>query len=355
MKKKSLVKEDPRVKKKARSWKQVAATYGVMLLIVGLQAGIVVFPGFERLSEFVKINMVLLYWAIVTGIFTYVTNHLIQKRYDNPMRKLSEATKEVAEGDFSVYIEPLHTADKHDYIDVMFLDFNKMVAELGSIETLKNDFVSNVSHELKTPLAIIKNYTSMLKDENLPLETKEEYINSILEATDKLSALISNILKLNKLDNQAIETVAEPYDLCRQLADCLLQFEVLWEKKELEIEVEIEDRAVITADASIMEIVWNNLISNAIKFTNPGGKIALRQTSDAHTITVAISDSGCGIDDQTMKHIFDKFYQGDTSHSQEGNGLGLALAYRIIEKVGGTITVESEVGVGTTFTVQLDI
>lgn len=353
--KQTPIETDVRVKKKIMSWKQIVITYGAMLLLVGFQTGIVVFPGFDTLSEFFKINIVLIYWAIVAAIFTFITNRQMKNEYDRPMRKLSKATKKVAEGDFSIYVEPRHTADKHDYIDVMFLDFNKMVAELGSIETLKNDFVANVSHELKTPLAVIKNYTTLLKKGGISTETREEYQDTILEATDRLSILITNILRLTKLDSQAIESTAQPYDLCRQLADCLLQFEPLWEKKDIEIEVDIEDRAVITADESMMEIVWNNLISNAIKFTDPGGKIVLKQTSDTNTITVSVSDSGCGMGDETIKHIFDKFYQGDTSHSKEGNGLGLALVYRIVEKAGGTITVESQVGKGSIFTVQLSV
>jgi len=307
------------------------------------------------MNEVIQVTIVMSYWAIVAAIFTFITNWQIRDGYDRPIRKLGEATKKVAEGDFSIYVEPLHTADKHDYIDVMFLDFNKMVAELGSIETLKNDFVANVSHELKTPLAVLKNYTTLLKNGNLSAETQEEYKDTIIEATDRLSALITNILRLTKLDSQTIESTAKPYDLCRQLADCILQFEPLWEKKEIEIDVDIEDRAVIMADESMMEIVWNNLLSNAIKFTGSGGKIALNQTSDTNTITVTVSDSGCGMSNETIKHIFDKFYQGDTSHSQEGNGLGLALAYRIVEKAGGTLSVESQVGKGSIFTVQLNV
>ena len=346
---------DARVKKKAISWKQTVITYAAMLLLVGFQVGIIVFPGFLSMNKFIQVAIVMIYWAIVAALFTFITDWQIREGYDKPMRRLSEATKKVAEGDFSIYVEPMHTADKHDYIDVMFLDFNKMVAELGSIETLKNDFVSNVSHELKTPLAVIKNYTTLLKKGGLSDEIREEYMDTIASATDKLSALITNILRLTKLDSQAIESTAEPYDLCRQLADCILQFEPLWEKKELEIEVEIDDRAVMTADESMMEIVWNNLLSNAIKFTEPGGKIVLKQTSGTNTITVTVSDSGCGMSDETMGHIFDKFYQGDTSHSQEGNGLGLALAYRIVEKAGGTLSVESQVGKGSIFTVQLNV
>ena len=354
MTKRRQAERDVRVKEKKISWKQTVLTYCTMLLLVGIQVGIIIFPGYQSMSELIQVAIIMIYWAIVAALFTFITNWQIREGYDRPMRRLSEATKKVAEGDFSIYVEPIHTADKHDYIDVMFLDFNKMVAELGSIETLKNDFVSNVSHELKTPLAVIKNYTTLLKKGSLAAETQEEYKDIILEYTDRLSALITNILKLTKLDSQAIESTVEPYDLCGQLADCFLQFESLWEKKDIEIEVDIEDRVVITADENMMEIVWNNLLANAVKFTEPGGKIVLKQTSDVNTITVSVSDSGCGMSAETIKHIFDKFYQGDTSHSKEGNGLGLALAYRIVEKAGGTLSVESQVGKGSIFTVHLN-
>ena len=347
--------EDGRIKSKIMGWKHVALTYATMLLLVGLQAGIIVLPIFSRLNEFARVTIVMLYWAMVAGVFTYITNWQIKESYDKPMRMLSSATQKVAEGDFSIYMEPVHTADKYDYIDVMFLDFNKMVAELGSIETLKNDFVSNVSHELKTPLSIIKNYSTALKKNDLSPESREEYTDTIIEATDRLSTLITNILRLNKLDNQAIESSPEPYDLCRQLTDCILQFEPVWEKKGLEIQVEMEDRAIITADESMMEIVWNNLLSNAIKFTESGGTVSVKQSSDAHSITVSVSDTGCGISEENIRRIFDKFYQGDSSHASEGNGLGLALASRVLDKADGTLVVQSEPGKGSTFTVQLEV
>ena len=355
MKIKEQQETDSRVKNKIMGWKGFAISYVVMLLLVGLQVGLIVMPIFERLHVFFQINIILLYWAFVAFIFSYITNRQIKEAYDKPMRRLSNAAKMVAEGDFSVYVEPAHSPEKYDYIDVMFTDFNVMVQELGSIETLKNDFVANVSHEIKTPLAIIKNYTTMLKKGGLSEDTQTEYMNTIIRATDNLSSLVSNILRLNKLENQEIAPPMEPYDLCRQLSDCALGFETLLEEKNMEFDADIEDRAVITADKEMLEIVWNNLLSNAIKYTEPGGKVSLIQTSDTDSITVSVSDTGCGMDSGAQKRVFDKFYQADTSHSGEGNGLGLALAYRIIEKLEGSLTVVSELGKGSTFTATIPV
>ena len=346
---------DSRVKKKVMGWKGFFITYGTMLLFVGFQTGIVVLPFFSGLNEWVKVIVIMGYWAIVASLFGLITNKQIQVGYDVPMRKLSSAAKNVAEGDFSVYVEPIHAADQYDYLDIMFMDFNKMVQELGSIETLKNDFVANVSHELKTPLAVIRNYTSVLNKANISDEERAEYMETIIKATDKLSVLVSNVLKLNKLDNQKIDVQAEEYDLCVQLCECALHFESLWEQKNIDFHVDIEEKATIKADRDMLEIVWNNLLSNALKFTDERGEISLVQTSSQDTITVSVSDTGCGIGEETKKHIFDKFYQGETSHSGEGNGLGLALACRVVEKLEGTFTVVSEVGKGSTFTVTLPI
>ncbi|MEK4366138.1 HAMP domain-containing sensor histidine kinase [Paenibacillus sp. FSL M8-0212] len=346
---------DVRIKKPLLSWKEFLGTYLLLSTLTAGQAliynaylpvGYVPWPYIFGISG---------YWVIVSLIFCLVTARQKYNAFDKPMRKLSEAAKQVAEGDFSVYLEPIHRADKQNYVDVMFEDFNKMVEELNSIETLKNDFISNVSHEIKTPLSVIHGYAMALQQDDIRPELRKEYTETIISSTNKLATLVVNILKLNKLENQEITPVAEPYDLCRQLAECALYFEQTWEEKDIEFMVDIEDRAIIHAEESMLEIVWHNLFSNALKFTSPGGKITLKQTSDEDTITVMVSDTGCGMNEETMKHIFDKFFQGDPSHHGEGNGLGLALSLRVIELVGGVISVESKPQKGTTFTVKLKV
>ena len=228
-----------------------------------------------------------------------------------------------------------------------------MAAELSSTETLKTDFISNVSHEMKTPLAVIKNYAELLQAPELTEADRMEYAQSVEEAASKMTELITNILRLNRIENQNIVPEIKRYDVCRQLADCLLQFESRWEEKQVEPDFDLEDSAYINADESLMELVWNNLMSNAIKFTEPGGQITVRQRTEGGKVVVSFTDTGCGMSAEAQKRIFDKFYQGDTSHATEGNGLGLALVQRVMTLLGGEVTVESELGKGSTFTVSL--
>ena len=326
---------------------------GTLLLMSGIHTGLIVFMNRVGWNEVTQSVVPILYWGMIAVGLTLFARREIRRTYEKPMHMLAEAAERVADGDFSVYVPTLHTTGKLDYLDIMILDFNKMVEELGSIETLKTDFVSNVSHEMKTPLAIIKNYAELLQAEHITEEQRKEYAKSVENAAVRLSDLIGNILKLNKLENQRIMPDIKVYDVCRQLCECILQFEEAWDEKEIELETEIEDVARIRADASLVELVWNNLLSNAIKFTEPGGQVTVRQTSDGKQIKISVSDTGCGMSRESMEHIFDKFYQGDTSHSKEGNGLGLALVQRVLELMDGEIQVVSEEGKGSTFTVVL--
>ena len=295
-----------------------------------------------------------IYWVIVAAAFTFLTRWQIVKNYEQPMRRLAEATKAVAGGDFSVYVRPLHSADRADYMDAMIKDFNKMVEELGSIETLKTEFLSNISHEIRTPLSVIQNYAELLAKGDVPDTQIQEYSNRIRESTKKLSGLVTNILKLNRLEQQTIP-VPQFFDLPVQLSECALLFESMWEKKGIVFEADLEDSLIFHGDASLLAIVWNNLLSNAIKYTDSGGRVRLTQCSDTEKVSVTVEDSGCGMTAETLAHIFDKFYQGDTSRAVEGNGLGLPLLQRVLQICGGSIAVRSEVGQGSEFIVHLPL
>lgn len=331
------------------------ATLAGFLLISGIHTGLIVGVNALEVNHTVQTGIIILYWIIISASFTFYTRWQMKRAYEKPMKSMAEAAEKVANGDFSVYIPAIHTVDKLDYLDVMIMNFNKMVEELGSIETLKTDFLSNVSHEIKTPVAVIQNSAQMLQNQALTSAEHQEYVASILQSSRKLAGLITNILKLNKLEKQCIQPAREEYDLCAQLCDCAMQFENVWEEQEIVFEALIEDRAMIEADESLLEIVWTNLLSNAFKFTPKRGYVCLKQTSGEDQILVTVTDNGYGMDKSTMKHIFEKFYQGDTSRSTEGNGLGLALVLRIIRMLNGDIHVESDLGKGTSFTVTLPL
>lgn len=326
---------------------------GVLFLMSGIHVGLVVLMNRLKWNELVQTIVPMVYWGCVAVGLTLFTRRKIKSTYEEPLHRLAEATEQVANGDFSVYVPTTHTSDRLDYLDVMILDFNKMVEELGSVETLKTDFVSNVSHEMKTPISVIKNYAELLQTGKGTEEERLEYAQNIEEAAGRLSSLISNILRLNKLEHQQIDPEIESYDLCGQLEQCILNYEEMWDEKNLDLEVDMEEKAVVDADRSLMELVWNNLLSNAVKFTEPGGKVTVRQISSDGYAEVEVTDTGCGMSRENIRHIFDKFYQGDTSHSQEGNGLGLALVRRILVLMNGEISVVSEEGRGSTFTVRV--
>jgi signal transduction histidine kinase len=316
-------------------------------------------------QEFVGRGMVQTHTQLVINVFmgyVFVTATLLMflvavvrhVSWNRPMRRLSEAARKVARGDFSVRIAPIRKDGKKDFVEVMFDDFNTMAEELASIEMLKNDFIANVSHEIKTPLAVIQSYAAELQNEALGPEERREYIKTIIMSSQRLSALVSNILKLNKLEHQEILPSAAAFDPGEQIRRCALAFEDLWERKNITFDADL-DELTVCYDESMLEIVWNNLIANAVKFTAPGGYISLVLKQSEGFAVVRISDTGCGMDEETQKHIFDKFYQGDPSHSQEGNGLGLALVKKVIDITGAKISVMSKVGEGTTFTVRLEV
>jgi len=267
-------------------------------------------------------------------------------------KHIAEAAKRVVQGDFSVRITPVNSLGADEKFDEIIRCFNTMAEELGSVETLRTDFIANVSHEMKTPLAVMQNYGTLLQMPGLEEEKRIEYAKGVTEGSRRLADMMTNILKLNRLEKQQIYPKTEEYDLGEQLCECLLQFENIWEEKQIEIETEIAENVTVNTDAELLSLVWNNLFSNAFKFTPEGGKVSLVLEATEHHAIVKVSDTGCGMSPETGAHIFDKFYQGDTSHATQGNGLGLALVKKVVDILQGEISVESAVGKGSTFIVK---
>lgn len=302
----------------------------------------------DKAAPITAFNVILL-----TLIFALFDEFRRQQMVKKPVRRILEGMDKMMQGDFSVRIPYLHGEGSVNEYDAIIKGLNHMAEELSGVETLRTDFISNVSHELKTPLAVIQNYSTLLQDNNLPEGKRQEYARAIAGQTRKLTALITNILKLNKLENQQIYPVGKEYNLTEQICECLLGFEQDWEKKRLEIETDLEEDVMVCQDAELLSLVWNNLFSNAVKFCKEEGKVSVSVKQKENYVEVSVRDEGCGISPETGAHIFDKFYQGDTSHAAKGNGLGLALVKRVIDIVGGEIHVQSVMGEGSTFFVRL--
>lgn len=267
-----------------------------------------------------------------------------------PTKEIQKCLNELTHGDFSARVKPTVS---ESYFGDIANDINKLAKELSSVETLRSDFISNVSHEIKTPLAIIQNYGMLLSDSNLNDEKRIEYAKVITKSSRQLAELVTNILRLNKLENQEIFPSKESFNLSEELCSSLLSFEDIWNERNIEIEVDIEEEIYTLGDAALLSLVWNNLLSNAFKFTPPGGRVRVYLKLYNDKAVVRVEDSGIGMSEDTIKHIFEKFYQGDTSHREKGNGLGLALAKRIVDIHNGEIDVLSEIKKGSSFIVTL--
>lgn len=268
-------------------------------------------------------------------------------------KRVANATREVVGGNFGVRIAKAGEFGTDSNYNEIIDCFNKMAEELGGLETLRTDFVADVSHEMKTPLAVMKNYGTLLQTPDLSDEKRIEYAKGVTDGAQKLADMMTNILKLNRLENQQIYPSAESFDLGEQLCECLLRYEAVWERKNIEITTDIEEDITVRADRELLSLIWNNLLSNAFKFTESGGEVSvsLKATDDFATVTVG--DTGCGMTAEVGDRIFEKFYQGDTSRATQGNGLGLALVKRVADIIKAEISVESTPGVGTVFCVKI--
>lgn len=322
-----------------------------MVIAVSITAATLIYMKIEGSPMRVVVTVMLCVIALLSFLCTVADavrrKHSVQVPVDN----ITEATDRIAAGDFSVRLAVRQNRRAFSEFDCISENINKMAEALSRNEVLKKDFISNVSHELKTPLSVIQNYAMLIKSPDIDDGTRAEYADTLVSAAKRLSDLVVNILKLNKLE-QGEAPEFESVSLSEMLENAVLQYEDAIERKNIDVDCDI-DEVRVTSSRSYLEIVFNNIISNAVKFTPDGGKISVSVKSDGERAEVRVSDTGCGMSEQTCARIFDKFYQGDTSHAQEGNGLGLALVKKVIDILGGEISVTSAQGVGSTFVVRL--
>lgn len=294
------------------------------------------------------VNVVLL--TLVFALIDYLRRRFMVER---PVKQIIQATNRIIQGDFSVRLKHFPNAFGGNDFNPIADAINNMVQELSGTEMLRNDFIANVSHELKTPLSVMGSLASMLATPDITEDERREYAGALNAAVKRQSSLITNILQLNKLENQQIFPKNQRFHLTEQLCQCMLQFEELWEEKGVQIETDLQEDVFITSDPELLSLVWNNLISNALKFTPAGGTVRLSLKAEGGSAMVTVADTGCGFGKEVGRRIFEKFYQGDTSHTTAGNGLGLALVKRVADILGAEISVESEIGEGSTFRVKL--
>lgn len=316
----------------------MALTLGVIYVLLKLKIGTItaVVTSTTYMSIFTTV--------VGIGIAAYTSTKML-----SPIVKINDAAKKVSRGDFSVRLEEKSMAKE---IEEIATSFNIMVKELSNTETLRNDFVSNVSHEFKTPLSAIEGYATLLQDESLSKEEQALYVSRILENTGRLSKLTQSILSLSQLENQEIVLQQETFMLDEQIRRVLLGYEPLWEEKELNIDLALA-ATPFYGSKSLLAQVWSNLIDNAIKFSRKGGTLFIACGVFDGRVVVRIRDNGIGMSEEVRQHAFDKFYQGERSHTGQGSGLGLALVRRIIALSGGTIDLQSKAGKGTEISVFL--
>lgn len=341
-------------RKKRSSFSIVGAICFFVMIAFIMQMAILVYDYIrQKTDDRALISILILVVILILSAICVVIDYFRRKFTDErSAAKILEATDKIAAGDFSVRLEITHDYDKYNQYDLIMENLNKMADELQKSEVLKMDFISNVSHEIKTPLAVIQNYATLLQDESVDKETRKKYAETLIGATMRITNLITNILKLNKLENQEIREKNEEFNLSDALGDCVLEFENAIDDKEIELECDFDDVTIFSCK-SLLDIVWTNFLSNAVKFTDNGGKITVSLKQIGKDVKVSVSDNGLGMSPEVGAHIFDKFYQGDASRSSQGNGLGLALVKKVIDILGGEISVQSELGKGSTFSVLL--
>ncbi len=324
-------------------------TIAIFLMLCSLVAWLVTDLFNERSSFLFSLCIIQSIYAVILLLMLPVVISFYRAT-QREINLLTTAIGKVAEGDFHQRIEPTKNAEMLS----VYEDFNKMCAELESVQILRNDFINSYSHEFKTPVASINGFASLLLEKELPEKERKQYLEIIVAESARLSRLATNTILLSKLESQQIVTDTEEYDLSEQLRACSIILSQKWLEKKIGFDCEFVEVKFV-ANKEMLQHLWLNLLDNAIKYTPIGGEIAIRNYTTETDVFVEISDTGEGMSDESLKHLFDPYYQGDNSHSTQGLGLGLSIVKRIVDLCGGEITVQSKLSVGSTFTVRLPL
>ena len=346
-KKKQKTKEQLSPMRKKISAMLTLQTFFVVLIVVVIATAIALMYR-VAITDMHMIGVLSMLVPIV--VLVTLVNFLFTRFIYRYLDKISDAMQKVADGDYTVRLD----AEKDQPFRELYRNFNTMAEELGGVEMLKNDFINGYAHELRTPITSINGFAEMLlnDDGTLSREEKRSYLEIIASESRRLADLAGNSLLMSRLDTQKIIPDKKPFSLDEQLRRCSILLSGQWTEKELDMTMDL-DEAVYVGDYDIMQHLWINLLTNAVKYTPKGGSITVTLKNEEKFIAVSVADTGKGIPPEDRERIFDKYYQTDKSHSKRGLGLGLAICKRIVQLCNGSLTVESEVGVGSTFTVKL--
>ena len=345
--------EEIKRKRTMRFW--FSSIVWVLFAITGVTTALIFFVLYGILSfNEVRLNVFLLIAAMTLSsiLIGFGLAALAPRFVFKRLTKISEGMTEIAHGNFKTRIPERDKADAISEFGELERTFNRMAADLDGIEIFRNDFINNFSHEFKTPIVSLRGFARQLQSGDITEEQRKEYIDIIVAESERLANMSTNVLLLSKLENQQIVSEKTEFYLDEQIRNSLLLLEKSWSDKELDLDIDL-DPIKYTFNEEMLSHVWVNLFSNAIKFTEMGGQISCRLTEKDDLVIFTVTDSGIGMTAETQSRIFEKFYQGDTSHSGSGNGIGLNIVYRVLTLANGEIKVESEYGKGTAFTVTL--
>ncbi len=343
------LKEEKRAKTSRRFWGIFSLSFIVLIMLseMALAMMLKVFENNPAASEdLLTVPLYIMPFVALafTGVFLY-----IMRKHEKQSQEIIDSMNKVAEGDYSVRVNGNIRNREFKRITE---NFNKMAKELSSVNTLREDFVREFSHEFKTPISSIYGFASLLLEGGLSEEEQRRFLQIIADESIRLRNLAENTLTLSKLENQQLIGGAESIKLDEQLNECIIQLAADWEKKGLNVSSDLQS-VTVRGNGSLAKQVWMNLISNAIKFTPEGGEVKVGLTKIGDEVEVTVSDTGVGVPEKDTERIFEKYYRADGAKSVDGSGLGLAICKRICTLAGWEISASRKSGGGSVFTVKM--